>query len=542
MAISRAQLEQQIQNLEGGGAAGIKAPLPPIDPNVQAALDVDLSKNREKFGMPSQQQEIVDLMEQAQRAARANRSASRSQLPGIEIPDFDDSFAKYQNQLRNVYGSRSRPSFYDMASTVGGAMLAADPTAGVFRSAGIGLAQFGKEQAALKEQRLQEDRAIGMKAFEMAKKDEDSARNLMNEYALLRAKENSDNKVTEMLVTNPEGIVVNGVFYDSGSRPLLTESEIYANRPNLADVAAPSTGWKVPDAGAIAMYQNRADAEKTIEGLGLTRESPYFESAVQQLVPNDPSLIGKRIISGGKYTELRPLVQGDKVYNVMLNTATGESTNMADYSKKRLEIIAKNNSTYVDKAITLLPEVERALMLLKDGTETGKLTAITFPVKQLFTEVFGTDDPSIAQIESLIGISNILATKIRPVGSGSTSDMEFKAYRQAILDLEKTPEANYIALYVYKKMTENSIAYNRAEEEALTSGDYINSKQVNDVIKGIDMGIFEKFTGDSSDEQEIINWMDSLPDGAVFINRDAQGRTLIENEPVYIIKGFKKGK
>ena len=185
MAISRAQLEQQIQNLSGGGEAELKAPLPSIDPSVQAALDVDLSKNREKFGMPSQQQEIVDLMEQAQRAARANRSASRNQLPGIEIPDFDDSFAKYQNQLRNVYGSRSRPSFYDMASTVGGAMLAADPTAGAFRSAGIGLSQFGKEQAALKEQRLQEDRAIGMKAFEMAKKDEDSARNLINEYRLL---------------------------------------------------------------------------------------------------------------------------------------------------------------------------------------------------------------------------------------------------------------------------------------------------------------------------------------------------------------------
>jgi hypothetical protein len=50
------------------------------------------------------------------------------------------------------------------------------------------------------------------------------------------------------------------------------------------------------------------------------------------------------------------------------------------------------------------------------------------------------------------------------------------------------------------------------------------------------------FTGDSSDEQAITNWMDRLPDGSVFINRDAQGRVLIENEPVYIIKGFKKGK
>ena len=542
MAISRAQLEKQIQNLEVGGTAGLKVPPPPIDPNVQAVLDVDLDQTRAELGIESRQQEINNLMKQAQRAARANSSASRSRLPGIEVPDFDDSFEKYQNQLRNVYGSRSRPSFYDMASTVGGAMLSADPTAGAFRSAGMGLAQFGKEQAALKEQRLQEDRAIGMKAFEMAKKDEDSARNLINEYRLLRAKENSDNKVTEMLVTNPEGIVVNGVFYDSGSRPLLTESEIYANRPNLADVAAPSTGWKVPDAGAIAMYQNRADAEKTIEGLGLTRESPYFESAVQQLIPDDLSLIGKRIVSGGKYTELRPLVKGDKVFNVMLNTATGEKTNMADYSKSRLAIIAKNNSAYVDKAITLLPEVERALMLLKAGTETGKLTALTFDLRKLFTDVFGTDDPSISDIESLIGISNILATKIRPVGSGSTSDMEFKAYRQAILDLGKTPEANYIALYVYKKMTENSITYNRAEEEALTSGDYVNTKQINDLIKGIDMGIFEKFAGDSSDEQEILNWMGSLPEGSVFINRDAQGKTLIEGEPVYIIKGFKKGK
>ena len=525
MATSKAQLEQQILGLSGEAPAGSGPQVLAVNPTTPPAAPMS----------------VQDQLAELEKLVRESSSAKKND-PVMQIPDFDESFEKYQTRLRGLYGQTSRPSLYDIASTVGGAMLSADPTMGAFRSAGLGMAQFGKEQAALKQRRAEEDRAIGLKAFEMAKTDVDSATSLINEYRLLRAKEKPDNKVTEMLVTNPEGIVVSGVFYESGSRPLLTESEIYANRPNLADVAAPSTGWKVPDAGAIAMYQNRADAEKTIEGLGLTRESPYFESAVQQLIPNDPSLIGKRIVSGGKYTELRPLVQGDKVFNVMLNTATGEKTSFSDYSKLRLAIIAKNNSTYADKAITLLPEVERALMLLRDGTETGKLTEITFPVKQLFTQVFGTDDPSISDIESLIGISNILATKVRPVGSGSTSDMEFRAYRQAILDLGKTPEANYIALYVYKKMTENSIAYNRAEEEALTSDDYINSKQVNDAIKGIDTGIFDKFTGDSSDEQAILNWMDSLPEGAVFINRDAQGRTLIENEPVYIIKGFKKGK
>jgi hypothetical protein len=525
MATSKAQLEQQILGLSEEVPASSGPQVLEVNPTTPPAAPMSV------------QDQIAEL----EKLLRESSSAKKND-PVIEIPDFDESFEKYQTRLRGLYGQTSRPSLYDLASTVGGAMLSADPTMGAFRSAGLGMAQFGKEQAALKQRRAEQDRAIGLKAFEMAKTDVDSATSLINEYRLLRAKEKPDNKVTEMLVTNPEGIVVSGVFYESGSRPLLTESEIYANRPNLENVSTPATGWKVTDAGAVGMYQSRADAEKTIEGLGLTRESPYFESAVQQLIPNDPSMIGKRIVTGGRFTELRPLVQGDKVFNVMLNTASGEKTNFAQYSEKRIEIIAKNNSAYVDKALTLLPEVERALMLLKGGTETGKLTEITFPVKQLFTQVFGTDDPSISDIESLIGISNILATKVRPVGSGSTSDMEFRAYRQAILDLGKTPEANYIALYVYKKMTENSIAYNRAEEEALTSGDYINSKQVNDAIKGIDKGIFDKFTGDSSDEQAITNWMDRLPDGSVFINRDAQGKVLIENEPVYIIKGFKKGK
>jgi hypothetical protein len=46
---------------------------------------------------------------------------------------------------------------------------------------------------------------------------------------------------------------------------------------------------------------------------------------------------------------------------------------------------------------------------------------------------------------------------MRPAGSGSTSDMEFKAYQQAILDLGNSKFANYINLYSLKKMTENSM-------------------------------------------------------------------------------------
>ena len=184
MAISRAQLEQQIQNLEGGGAAGIKAPLPPIDPNVQAALDVDLSKNREKFGMPSQQQEIVDLMEQAQRAARANRSAETEPAPF----DFDKSFDKYSRRLTPFFSQSTRPTFYDMASDLGAAMLSADPTAGVFRSAGMGFSNFNERLRKDKESRLALDRQVGLQAMQMAMTDERAAQDFLNKTELERIK------------------------------------------------------------------------------------------------------------------------------------------------------------------------------------------------------------------------------------------------------------------------------------------------------------------------------------------------------------------
>jgi hypothetical protein len=184
VAISRAQLEQQIQNLEGGGAAGIKAPLPPIDPNVQAALDVDLSKNREKFGMPSQQQEIVDLMEQAQRAARVNRSAETEPAPF----DFDKSFDKYSRRLTPFFSQSTRPTFYDMASDLGAAMLSADPTAGVFRSAGMGFSNFNERLRKDKESRLALDRQVGLQAMQMAMTDERAAQDFLNKTELERIK------------------------------------------------------------------------------------------------------------------------------------------------------------------------------------------------------------------------------------------------------------------------------------------------------------------------------------------------------------------
>ena len=96
-------------------------------------------------------------------------------------------------------------------------------------------------------------------------------------------------------------------------------------------------------------------------------------------------------------------------------------------------------------------------------------------------------------------------------------------------------------------MTENSIANNRAEQEALSTDQYRSQAEVNDFLdQEVDKGIFEKFTGDSDDDKQITSFLESLPRGAVFLNRDSQGRPLALNDAdgndisdqIYVIKGF----
>ena len=489
---------------------------------------------------PIEQKAIDDLM-----GAIASRQAQTNR-PQIEVPDFDESFEKYKTQLENLYGPQPRSNFFDLASQVGAAMLAADPTTGAFRSAGMGLAKFNEEERARRQQEQLQRRQIGLKAFELAKQDVDAAKKLVNEYDLLVAKTKPENKVSEVTVTDPNGLTVGGVYYEEGSPALLTDTEIFRYRGRVAKSPSGQGGVKVPAAGAIAFYQTRADAEKTVEGLGMSRDHPSFELAVQQLVPEDDALVGERIISGGKYLELRPYVIDDQVSNIFLSPITGGETRFATYADARLKEIAKKQSDFAGLQLSTIPQVERALELLLE-TETGRLTEITFNVRRLFKQVFGTIDPSIANLESLVAISNQLAPKMRPVGSGSTSDMEFQAYKDAILSLGNTPEANYIALYVFKRMTENSIANNRAEQEALSTDQYRSQAEVNDFLdQEVDKGIFEKFTGDSNDNQQIESFLENLPRGAVFLNRDSQGRPLALNDAngndisdqIYVIKGF----
>jgi len=61
-------------------------------------------------------------------------------------------------------------------------------------------------------------------------------------------------------------------------------------------------------------------------------------------------------------------------------------------------------------------------------------------------------------------------------------------------------------------------------------------KSINEQLNQFDKGIFEKFSGDPTDEEAVLEFYNSLPDGAVIINNG-----IFNSNSPYIIKGWGGG-
>jgi len=350
----------------------------------------------------------------------------------------------------------------------------------------------------------------------------------------LTSKPKTPSKPSTYVVTSDEGLNVGGVTYEKGSEVLLNSDQANTFSNLIAEPPKTET-YKTSGSGTLAKYMSAEDAKKFVIGLNLPETSPNFQTIVDRLTAKNDSQIGQPISDAGVFLEVVPFMKGDEVINLMLTPSkTAATPFFTTYVEKRLPLIAKASDTYNTTAREVLPRVDEALTLLKSGkVETGKLTQVMMPFKQVFNQAFGINDPEIVGLETLQATSNFLAPKMRPVGSGSTSDMEFKAYQQAALYLGNTPEANYISLYAFKKMAENGVRLNQLEQEMLTSNEYTNMRAVNEELNKFDRGIFEKYTGDPEDEAAVLEWYNSLDDGAVVINNG-----IFDSKSPYIIKGW----
>jgi len=345
-------------------------------------------------------------------------------------------------------------------------------------------------------------------------------------------------------VASPGGIRLHGKVYQNGEEIPLTENEAMSYRAMIGP--AGSSGVKTTGAGMFATFMSQADAENAIEQLGLSRDAPSFATAVASITAKTPEQVGKYIPVGSTYGELTPLVKDDEVINIMITPSKSAGTPLFQtYAGDRLKQISKAQTQFNDNAVTVLPTVEQGLNLLLDpNVQTGAFDAVANQFKRIATDAFGTVDAGVTAIDSLEAIANRLGPKMRPVGSGSTSDMEFKAYKQALLSISNQKLANYLSLYAFKKMTENAIELNNVEKRLLTSGQYSDSESIETELRKLDRGIWEKYDGTSTDDSAIQGWYDSLPDGAVILNRGSDGMPLIVDEAgssvgPYVVKGWR---
>ena len=354
----------------------------------------------------------------------------------------------------------------------------------------------------------------------------------------LTSKPKSPSKPSTYVVTSDEGLSLGGVKYEKGAEVLLNNDQANAFSTVIAEPDKEATTIKTVGSGTLAKYMSAEDAKKFVLGLGLQETSPNFSTIVDRLTAKNDSQLNQPISDAGVFLEVVPLVKGTEVINLQLTPSkTAATPFFTTYVEKRLPLIAKSVDTYNTTAREVLPRVDEAMNLLLTGNvETGKLTQVMMPFKQVFNQAFGINDPEIIGLETLQATSNFLAPKMRPVGSGSTSDMEFKAYQQAALYLGNTPEANYISLYAFKKMSENGVRLNQLEQELLTSNEYSNMKSINEQLNQFDKGIFEKFSGDPTDDEAVLEFYNSLPDGAVIINNG-----IFNSNSPYIIKGWGGG-
>ena len=305
-------------------------------------------------------------------------------------------------------------------------------------------------------------------------------------------------------------------------------------------------GAKVPsvDTGDFQdrlIYRTREDAENYLAGKGFEKGTPGFDSAVERMVPPPGSeyLLNKPVITGDTFTGISFVSKGNKIIGANISPLRGGGTpRVAIWAKKALEELAKNDD-YIASAFDTEQRVDQGLeILLNEKTLTGKWEAFSLPFRSFLANTFNfASDEDLKKINSqelINSISFTLAPKMRPVGSGSTSDMEFRAYQQAIAALENTPLTNYLTLYTFKKVAENSRIASAKKSEVIQNGG--GSKDVENELDKIDRGIYERIEsikGESDDSWETrkLDFLRSLKRGDVIYNYDRRtGEKLYEKD------------
>jgi len=302
----------------------------------------------------------------------------------------------------------------------------------------------------------------------------------------------------------------------------------------------------------LVKYMKKTDAVQFLKNKGLSSEAPTFGYLVGQLTAPNEEMIGKPIRQDGKPMGFQLVTKGGIVVDGALTIFKGGGQSLDFTSRQdKLKIINKLQNTQNSQLTNLIPTINSVLpVLLNPEVETGFWQGKFLDVRKALSGIFQIDDEDLDDMQFLEATSSKLAPMMRPAGSGSTSDMEFSAYRKASLDIGSSKYANYLNLYVLREMTKNGIALNMKEKELLLNEEMPQSV-INQRLLKADTGIFKKFQthrinenqeyeriyeNDEEEEKAFYKFYDKLKIGDVMLNQNSKMQPLDKNRNTYLIK------
>lgn len=114
----------------------------------------------------------------------------------------------------------------------------------------------------------------------------------------------------------------------------------------------------------------------------------------------------------------------------------------------------------------LLPRLQSAQILLQsEGFQTGPLTEKFLPLKKLYNDITGQDQQEVSQQELFQALANYTVPRMRPPGSGATSDFEANLFATATIGLGNTKESNELLVATMIQQAEREQKLLRLKED-----------------------------------------------------------------------------
>tara|TARA_R100001509_G_scaffold9413_1_gene5190 strand:+ start:6324 stop:7232 length:909 start_codon:yes stop_codon:yes gene_type:complete len=209
---------------------------------------------------------------------------------------------------------------------------------------------------------------------------------------------------------------------------------------------------------SIGIFETPEEQQKFVQGLGNIERNLLEQSAKQQAMLGDPSLLNALMQRQqpklpADFQKFQ-LAQQYPEFAKFLQQQEEAGATRIDLSRKEEEEYIKSLAKLGETDITesrkiattsreLIPRLQTAQLLLQDPNfETGPLTETFLPLKKLYNDLTGRDQTEVSGQELFQALANYTVPRMRPPGSGATSDFEANLFATATIGLGNTRESN----------------------------------------------------------------------------------------------------